>query len=275
MNTDINRPRFVCFDPAEPVVISPPADDAAAQAAALAAPNGTLTQEQVNKILASEKRKSQAQITKIQETLETTLESKNLSQAERERMEQQLESIQNTTRTEKEKAKAEIDTAKKAAEAEKSRANEFQQRFYNAQIEQSITQAAVVEGAFLAPQLVDYLKPKTKMVPVQGPDGKFTGDQVPITTITVLESQGPGLPAKEVVKEFTPAESVRQMKSSPSLYGNFFKSGVVSGIGSGQGTTGSLSGGRIDVRSLSPQAYQEIRAKNPELLGLRKQKHHR
>ena len=40
-------------------------------------------------------------------------------------MEQQLESIQNTTRTEKEKAKAEIDTAKKAAEAEKSRANDL------------------------------------------------------------------------------------------------------------------------------------------------------
>ena len=69
MNTDINRPRFVCFDPAEPVVISPPADDAAAQAAALPPPNGTLTQEQVDKILASEKRKSQAQITKIQRFL--------------------------------------------------------------------------------------------------------------------------------------------------------------------------------------------------------------
>ena len=27
-------------------------------------------------------------------------------------------------------------------------------------------------------------------------------------------------------------------------------------------------GGRIDVRKLTPQQYREIRAKNPELLGL-------
>ena len=80
-----------------------------------------------------------------------------------------------------------------------------------------------MEGAFLAPQLVDYLKPKTKMVPVQGPDGKFTGDQVPITTITVLESQGPGWPAKEVVKEFTPAESVKANEVIPLALWKLFQ----------------------------------------------------
>jgi len=265
MNTFINRARLVCFDPSEPaVVINPAADDAAtAQAAALASPDGRITQEQLNRILKSERLKEQAKTERIQKTLEETLTSKNLTVAERENLQGQLDTLRNETRTEKEKAAAAIAEAKKTAEAEKSRANEYQQRFYAAQIEQSITQASVTEGAFLPSQMVDYLKPKTKMVPVQGSDGKFTGDLTPMTAIAVLED------GKQVVKEVPPAEAVKLMKGSPSLHGNFFKSGVVSGIGSGSGNGTSMTG-RIDVRSLSPQQYQEIRAKNPELLGLRK-----
>jgi hypothetical protein len=44
----------------------------------------------------------------------------------------------------------------------------------------------------------------------------------------------------------------------------------VSGIGSSSATGGLMpgKGGQIDVRKLTPQQYREIRAKNPELLGL-------
>ena len=55
------------------------------------------------------------------------------------------------------------------------------------------------------------------------------------------------------------------------LYGNLFKSGVVSGIGGNSATGGLAPGanGQIDVRKLSPTQYREIREKNPELLGLK------
>jgi hypothetical protein len=61
------------------------------------------------------------------------------------------------------------------------------------------------------------------------------------------------------------------MKELSAVYGNLFKSGVVSGIGSSSATGGlaSGSGGKIDVRKLTQQQYMEIREKNPELLGLR------
>ena len=51
------------------------------------------------------------------------------------------------------------------------------------------------------------------------------------------------------------------------MYGNLFKSGVVSGIGSSAATGGlaSGSGGKVDPRKLTQQQYMEIRAKNPEL----------
>ena len=61
------------------------------------------------------------------------------------------------------------------------------------------------------------------------------------------------------------------MKELPELYGNLFKSGVVSGIGGNSATGGLAPGanGQVDVRKLSPTQYREIREKNPELLGLR------
>ena len=60
------------------------------------------------------------------------------------------------------------------------------------------------------------------------------------------------------------------MKELPDIWGNLFRSGVVSGIGSRSATGGLMpgQGGQIDVRKLTPQQYREIRAKNPELLGL-------
>jgi hypothetical protein len=62
------------------------------------------------------------------------------------------------------------------------------------------------------------------------------------------------------------------MKELPNLYGNLFKSGVVSGIGSSSATGGLApgGGGKVDLKNLTPQQYMKIRSENPELLGLRK-----
>ena len=64
------------------------------------------------------------------------------------------------------------------------------------------------------------------------------------------------------------------MKELAATYGNLFKSGVVSGIGATSGPGGVAPGGngKVDVKNLTPQQYAEIRAKNPELLGLRRDK---
>jgi hypothetical protein len=64
---------------------------------------------------------------------------------------------------------------------------------------------------------------------------------------------------------------MKAMQAKPNAYGNLFKSGVVSGIGSGSGP-GTPSGGKLDLRNLTMQQYLELRAKNPELLGLRPNK---
>jgi hypothetical protein len=60
------------------------------------------------------------------------------------------------------------------------------------------------------------------------------------------------------------------MKELPEIYGNLFKSNVVSGIGSNSSTAGLAAGanGKVDPRKLSQAQYRELRAKNPESLDL-------
>ena len=76
------------------------------------------------------------------------------------------------------------------------------------------------------------------------------------------------------VTSHSPESAVKRMKDLPEIYGNLFKSGVVSGIGSSAATGGLASGGggKVDLRKLTQQQYMEIREKNPELLGLRPNK---
>ena len=66
-----------------------------------------------------------------------------------------------------------------------------------------------------------------------------------------------------IVTLHTPESAVKRMKELPAIYGNLFKTGVVSGIGFESATGGLASGqsGKLDVRKLTPQQYAEIRAR--------------
>jgi hypothetical protein len=60
------------------------------------------------------------------------------------------------------------------------------------------------------------------------------------------------------------------MKELPSLFGNLFKSNIVSGVGAGTATGGNMSGsGRVDPKKISTEQYMRLRKENPEALGLK------
>ncbi len=263
--------RLVCFDGDSQVPAAPADDQAAQTAASLAGPDGKISQEQLNKILASERRKNDARIQRVQQTLEQTLESKNITNAEREALQSQLDSVKNETRTEKEKAKAEIEAAKKEATEHKKKADDYQRRFLDSVVERQITDASIAQDAFLPPQMVSYLRPFTEQRQVKDESGKFTGEYQAVTKLPVTDDNG-----NTVTKEMSPAEAVKAMRNYPHLYGNFFKSGVVSGVGAGQAQGTSMGGGaKLDLKNLTAAQYQKIRAENPELLGLRREKRRR
>ena len=106
-------------------------------------------------------------------------------------------------------------------------------------------------------RLVEDIDPKT---------GKSSGRFNSVVDFPDVDAEG--LPTISVM---SPKDAVKRMKALPDIYGNLFKSGVVSGIGSNS-ATGSLPGnGKVDLKKAASDAasYRELREKNPAALGLR------
>src|SRR5208283_2745279 len=105
MKSYVNRARLVCFEDDAAAAAAAAADAkaaaaaaASAAAAAAAAASGLniqepakFTQEELNKMLAEDRRKHQPQLNIVKQTLEETLTSKNLTTQEREQLAQRLE----------------------------------------------------------------------------------------------------------------------------------------------------------------------------------------
>ena len=197
---------------------------------------------------------------------------KNLTIQEREQLAQQLEDLRKETRTKEqqlahEKKQLEEQFTKQIADAEKA-AKEWEQRYREGTVERALLDAAVGGDAFNVDTIMAVLRPMTRLTEITDEKtGKGTGK---FKVVVDFPDTDPNT-GEPTVTLHTPESAVKRMKELPQIYGNLFKSGVVSGIGSSSATGGlaSGSGGKIDPRKLTQQQYMEIRAKNPELLGLR------
>ena len=85
--------------------------------------------------------------------------------------------------------------------------------------------------------------------------GKGTGKYKPVVEMPDVDATT----GEQVVMTRTPEEAVKRMKELPEMYGNLFRSGVVSGIGSSSATGGLASGagGKIDVKNLTPSSTRK------------------
>jgi len=273
-----SRPWESCFE-GEDAAAAAAATAAAAAAAAATVVAGagtgdkTFTQEDLNRILAEDKRKHQAQLQKMESQLTELAKSKTLTDQERATLKENLDAIAGQLRTKEqqaqlEKRQMEEAHATKMAEADQ-KAQVWESLYRDSTIARSLQDAAVKHEAFNTSQIVTQLKPWTRLIEIMDEKtGKGTGKyQVVVEMPDVDPTTGQPVPFTG-----TPEDAVKRMKEMPEQWGNLFKSGVVSGIGSSSATGGLIpgQGGKIDVRKLTPQQYREIRSKNPELLGLRR-----
>jgi hypothetical protein len=236
----------------------------------------TFTQEQVNKYLADDRRKTEAkykvQFERAEKTYNDLLTNKNLSDADRARLEESLEDVRKQMRTKEqqsahEKKQLEDQYTTRLTDAEK-RASEWESRFREAQIVRALQDAAVVNDAYNTQQVVRLLRPMAKMVEeVDEKTGKGTGEYNVVVDLDDLSTED-----KPIVTQHTPDGAVKRMKDVPALYGNLFKSNVVSGIGANSATGGLMPGakGNLDLERIAqdPKLYRKIRAEHPEWLGL-------
>ena len=246
-----NRARKVCFDPA---------DD----------PNAgkTFTQEDLNKILAEDRRKHQAQVVKIQQTLEETLSSKTLASQEKEQLAQRVEELQRSQETAaqtaaRERRESEQAAQKKIQDAEKT-AQTWQSKWKEKTVAADLATAISGPEIFNPAQLEKILRDGVKLEQVRAEDGTMTDQYV--TTVTFDDMDDMGNPKKSTM---SPKDAVKRMQKLPNLYGNQFRANIAGGIG---GTSSSNpTGAGVVPKNLSPTQWAEMR-KTPQgrqALGLR------
>jgi hypothetical protein len=229
------------------------------------------SQDDVNKMLAEDRRKHQAKLQEVETKLKAALDSNTLSEKDRKALQENLETVQGQLRSKEEQLALEKKQLQEQYAAQLKEAHEkasfFETLYRDSTVERALTDAAVKNDAFSPSQLVTQLRPLTKLVPEVDPKtGKPTGKFRPM-----VEMQAVNQTTGEMeTKTYTPEDAVKKMKDDPATWGNMFRSGVVSGIGSSSATGGLTSGnGQIDLRKITPQQYLEIRQKNPELLRAR------
>lgn len=217
----------------------------------------SFTQDEVNQILAKEKRKEQERTKKALSELEAIRSRAKLTAQERDELDGRIEQMRNELLTKEELAKKERDRLRKDHEQTvKSLSEErdsWRTRYESSTITRAITDAAAANNAYAPSQVVAILGSGTRMVEVLDSDGNPTGEFEPRVRFHDTDKEG-----KPVTLELKPAEAVKRMKEMDQ-YLNLFK---VEGA-SGTGLQNHARGRKQDIRELAkdPVAYREAKKK--------------
>lgn len=247
--------------------------DAAAKAAAKAAAAApkVFTQDDVNKFLADDRRKHTQKYEQLESAYRDALENQNLSSEQRGQLEAKLDELQKTFRSKEQQLEHDKrlleERYSKDVKEQAEKAVLWENKFRQTLIDRTLQDAAVTNDAFNPTQILALLRPMTKIVEKTDDQGKSTGELVPIVDLTDIDTKT----GESIITRRTPEDAVKRMRELPDLFGNLFKSNVVSGVGAGRAAGGSNTGdGRVDPRKISMDQYMKLRKENPAALGLKK-----
>lgn len=250
---------FVCFD----------ADDdakAKADAEAKAKDEKKFNQEDINVILAREKRKTQEVQKRLAEQLETAKKSAALSDDERTELSKQVDELQVKYMTVEELSKQAADKAKgQHANAVKDLTVErdtWKQRYTAAMIDIEITQASVASKAVSAEQIAAMLRPTTRLTEKVGEDNKPNGTFESRVAFNDTDKDG-----KAITLDLTVVEAVKRM-SELDTYGNLFTNGKAGGLG-GSGNSGKRTDDAqlLEKAKRDPALYRKLRKERPGIFA--------
>lgn len=215
------------------------------------------SQDDVNRMLAEDRRKHQEKLTKTREELEKLKASSTLTDEERQGLQARIDELQNIKVTKEEEAKKALEKERKEASERIKKIEEQSNRNWRLYEEEvikgSIIQAAVDERAVSSEQLLAILRPQTRLVESMDDAGKPTG--VFTAKIKLVERDGEGK-SKEL--DLSVKDYVKRMKDSPDKFGNLFLSDTQPGLGSFN--RGSSSGDSTPPKDIVE--YQKWRNKN-------------
>ena len=179
-------------------------------------PNKLFTQDELNKILAEDKRKHQAALAKVEAKLQETLKSATLSEQDRKTLEENLQAVQGQLRTKEQQAALERKQLEEQYQARvvdiEKKAIFFETLYRDSTIERALQDAAVKNDAFSPSQIITQVRPWTKMIEIMDEKtGKGTGKYKPVVDMPDVDATT----GEQVVMTRTPEEAVKRMKELP------------------------------------------------------------
>jgi len=214
----------------------------------------------LNKILADDKRKHQEKYQTLESSYQELLQNQNLTKEDRDKLKARLEDVQKSMRTKEQQAEYERKQAEERYENElkttTEKASYWENLFKQETVARSLQDAASSADAFNPNQIVGLLKPMTQLKEV---DGKL----VPMVDFPDIDEKT----GEEISTLRTPADAVKRMRDLPKMYGNLFKSNVVSGVGAGNASTAKDN---YDYKNMTPEEYRKYRQEIKDRLSNRR-----
>ena len=224
----------------------------------------TMTQDELNKMMADNRRK----LTKQNEDLVTQLkklrDETRMTQENRDDLEKRIEQLQEQYMSKEELAKREAEKQSKKHQSEVETLtgdrNRWQGMYADATIKRSLTDAAVSGEAVRPDQIVAILGGSTHLSEVLDSTGQPTGQFRPVVKFTDINDSG-----ENVTLELSPEDAIKRMKELPESYGNLFKGSATGGVGGSSGAGGVEQTASFKELMKDPVKYREWRKKNPDL----------
>lgn len=228
--------------PADPPATPPPAD------------KKTFTQEEVNAILAKEKREAQSKLDQYHREIEALTSKSTLTAAEKTELESRIETLNNSLKTKEQIAEEEKTKLSKTLTTEKEKAAEeakrWKTKYTEDRIANELTSAAVANKAKNPKQIIALMRPDT-FIQERIADGKPTGEFEVLVKMSVTGEDG-----KSTLIELPASKAIERMAQNEEHF-NLFEGTGASGLGAKTGA------GPTDFKSMlgSMESYQANRAK--------------
>jgi hypothetical protein len=218
-------------------------------------PPKSFTQEQVNELLAKEKRDWQGKLKTETEKLQQLQQQANLTSEEKTNLQKQIEDLQSQYLTKEQQAALLLEKKDKESKSKfdslSSERDTYKTQFETTLINHGIVAAAAANGAVSAEQLQDLLQGRSRVAEVKDDDGKSKG------FVVMVKFTDTDPKTKQAVQVELPVEdAVKRMKELPERFGNLFKDTKTGGMGGSSGKPGAPP----DIAKMSMTEYAQWRA---------------
>ena len=222
----------------------------------------SFTQDQLNKMMADNRRKLTQQNETLLGELNGIKEQANLTAQAKTELEDRIEELQSQFLSKEELAKRKVTKATKDHEDLVAKITQdgknWQQLYTNERVTTALTKAAIAAKATVPAQIVSLLGSQTHLSPQLGEDGQPNG-----LFDTMVKFNDVGEDGKPVVLDLAPEAALKRMQELPDQFGNLFINPGAGGMGGDSGS-GAGKGKQVSVDQLKDtDAYMAWRKKNP------------